>query len=437
MNVSTLTRPTAPRAAVAIGVLLVAVLIACNGVQSVPVAVKPNPPTPVTPIAPTPPPTVWLACAHEYAGCSFVGLRDVRYVLGGKVIATKSFFGGLESCNGGQMGIVDRDSLGDFGQALCEYTSTYKTATLQNPMPGMSGLGATVTVPLGNPGFTSARVKATDDSGVQSDIGSFRVPCGVSHFNFDDPMVHPGKPGASHLHMFFGNSDTNANSTADSLANSGASTCAGGTLDRTAYWVPALIDSSGNVIMPESEIFYYKTGYLGIKPSDVQAMPKGLRMISGNSASTQGEGHNWGCGDPYIGHFASIQEVLKDPRCGPGHQLVLGIDFPQCWDGKNLDSSNHRSHMANPENGACPSSHPVALPVITYNIRFTIPEGNTHAWHLSSDMYDYAALGGGRSAHADWWDGWDQDIMKAWITNCDQASKDCHGYLLGDGRTLY
>jgi hypothetical protein len=52
-------------------------------------------------------------------------------------------------------------------------------------------------------------------------------------------------------------------------------------------------------------------------------------------------------------------------------------------------------------------------------------------------MYDYSSKGGGFSAHADWWNGWDVDTEKTWIENCDNASKDCHGYLLGDGTTLY
>ena len=90
--------------------LLVAVLSACNGVQPVPVAGEPNQnPTTLTPLTPiTPPPTVWLACAKEYAGCGFIGLRDV---LGGKVIATKSFFGGFELCNADHMGIQITENL--------------------------------------------------------------------------------------------------------------------------------------------------------------------------------------------------------------------------------------------------------------------------------------------------------------------------------------
>lgn len=410
---------------------LIFVLIACQNAT----ITNPNNPPPTSPPPPaTPPaPTGWVFCAKEYSGCSFSGLRDVRFVLDGKE-TIRSFYGGLDYCKEYNFGLAT----GGSGAAKCEYASTYKTETIQNPMPGMGGLGTTVTLPLGHPGYDGPRVEATNDHGAPSDIGAFRVPCSVSHFAFDDPIVSPGKPGASHLHMFFGNSGTDANSTADSIAKSGNSTCAGGTLNRTAYWVPALIDGSGNIVLPDSAIFYYKTGYLGIKPADVKPMPEGLRMISGdkNLSSAQGQG-NWGCEEVYIGHKDSIQDVLNDGRCVPGNHVQLGIDFPQCWDGVNLDSADHKSHMANPVNNACPSSHPVPIPVITFNVRFPIPEGGAKGWHLSSDMYDYATNGGGFSAHGDWWNGWDVDTKNTWIKNCNNASKDCHGYLLGDGRTLY
>jgi Domain of unknown function (DUF1996) len=405
-------------------------LIGCNtGAQNT----TPIKPPGVSP-QPTPPaPISWVFCAKEYSGCQFNGLRDVRFVLNGKT-TVKAFYDELFLCNNDAFDLPE----GGSGQAYCEYESTYKRQTIKNPMPGMSGLGETVTIPMGHPGFDGPRVKATDDRINDSDIGAFRVPCAVSHFAFDDPIVSPGKPGASHLHMFFGNSSTDANSTADSIAKSGNSTCAGGTLDRTAYWVPAMIDRAGNVIVPDSAIFYYKTGYLGIKPADVKPMPAGLRIISGdkNLSSAQGQGH-WDCVETYIGHKDSIQDVLNDARCGPGNHVQLSVSFPQCWDGVNPDSPDHKSHMANPVGGACPSSQPVPIPEITFNVRFPIPAGGTQDWHLSSDMYDYAKLGGGFSAHADWFDGWDQDTEKTWIENCDNASKDCHAYLLGDGRTLY
>jgi hypothetical protein len=43
------------------------------------------------------------------------------------------------------------------------------------------------------------------------------------------------------------------------------------------------------------------------------------------------------------------------------------IIFPTCWDGKNLDSPDHRSHMAYSGGAAlagasCPSTHPIRVP---------------------------------------------------------------------------
>src|ERR1044072_2117778 len=65
---------------------------------------------------------------------------------------------------------------------------------------------------------------------------NFFSNCRFSHFANDDPIVHPGKPGASHPHTFFGNSSTNAASTLESLRASGT-TCSV-KADKAAYWAP-------------------------------------------------------------------------------------------------------------------------------------------------------------------------------------------------------
>lgn len=50
------------------------------------------------------------------------------------------------------------------------------------------------------------------------------------------------------------------------------------------------------------------------------------------------------------------------------------VIFPSCWDGKNLDSPDHRSHMAYTPTGRalagdeCPVSHPVRVPQVMYEI---------------------------------------------------------------------
>jgi hypothetical protein len=50
------------------------------------------------------------------------------------------------------------------------------------------------------------------------------------------------------------------------------------------------------------------------------------------------------------------------------------ITFPTCWDGVNLDTPDHKSHVAYPSSGSyestgpCPSTHPVHLPQVMYEV---------------------------------------------------------------------
>ena len=56
--------------------------------------------------------------------------------------------------------------------------------------------------------------------------------------------------------------------------------------------------------------------------------------------------------------------------------IRASIVFPSCWDGKSLDSPDHRSHVAYSPNGAvlanaaCPQSHPVRIPQLMYEMQW-------------------------------------------------------------------
>jgi hypothetical protein len=78
---------------------------------------------------------------------------------------------------------------------------------------------------------------------------SLKIECNASHTAADDPIVFPGRPGAAHLHEFFGNTSTNASSTYASMVGK-PTTCpfAG---DTAGYWMPALFNSSGQRIPGE------------------------------------------------------------------------------------------------------------------------------------------------------------------------------------------
>lgn len=288
-------------------------------------------------------------------------------------------------------------------------------------------------------GSGSPRVRSTSEVAQRAGdgVGAFRTVCEPTHMNYDDPIVYPGQPGRSHLHTFFGNTAVNGNSTADSIRGAGNSSCRGGTLNRSAYWVPSMVDMRTNrAVMPSASNFYYKTGYQGVRPADIRPFPAGLRMIAGD-AKNSGPGGRFGQAWRFHCHPSGTGFGPSIPNCGAGQEVVQEIFFPQCWDGRNLDSPDHKSHMAyaNPSRPGCPSSHPVPLPEITYNIHYRVSEANqaTH-WRLSSDTYAGPA---GYSSHGDWWNGWDQGTMETFVRTCNNQALDCKSHLLGDGRAIY
>ena len=317
---------------------------------------------------------------------------------------------------------------------------------LQSTDPALTATAMVATVPAIDAtkipkaavGYSTEMLAPTSQQPMYTDIGAFRTVCEFSHMSFDDPIVYPGQPGRSHLHAFFGNTGINANSTVESVATSGNSTCRGGTANRTGYWVPAIIDTrDGTPVKPDSLITYYKTGYRGIAPAAVQPMPAGLRMIAGDSTATSPTAGGiaiFNCFAPATGQGPKTVELPT--TCPVGNTIWATVTFPQCWDGVNLDSPDHKSHMAYPVDGACPKSHPVPFPEVTLNFAYTVTDAAAVArWRLASDNYD-PSIPAGYSLHADWFNGWKPEIMGSFIRNCDQASRDCFAHLLGNGQMM-
>ncbi len=260
--------------------------------------------------------------------------------------------------------------------------------------------------------------------------GNFRIGCRYSHMNYDDSIVFPGQPGRAHLHVYFGNTGSNAFSTAQSLLTSGNSTCDGGTSNRSSYWLPAMIDAGNRAVVPAGMGVYYKSGYQGIEPQEISpTFPNGLKIIAGDARATGPQSVapvSWEC-------RATGERSAAIPACPQGSYLQGHVEFPQCWDGINLDSPDHQSHMAYGRNGGCPASHPVALPDITLNIDYVVGAGGTAGWRLSSDMYSGP---GGYSLHADIITAWDPAISSQWLNNCTRQNADCGVGQISDTQML-
>jgi hypothetical protein len=316
------------------------------------------------------------------------------------------------------------------GEHPAGHDHAHGSGTQVTPLSALGPYINNAKIPAAKPGYSTLRVSNTTEQVGEGDgSGSFRTVCTYSHMNYDDAIVFPGQPGMAHLHTYLGNTLANAHSTAKSLATTGNSTCRGGIGNRSAYWVPALIDAAGVPQAPLEAHIYYKTGY-AIAPDKIKAFPQGLRVIAGDAKASGPQSHTyWGCWDNYIGHPSSI------PNCGDGNRIVMIIDLPQCWDGKNLDSTDHKSHMAYPQGRNCPSTHPVAIPEISFNVLYR-QKGSVSGWRLSSDMYD-TSKPGGYSAHGDWVAGWDQKFVDSFVKNCLNPAKECRSHLLGNGQQIY
>jgi Domain of unknown function (DUF1996) len=420
----------------------------------------------------------WVPCARQGQHCAFNGRHNVRYGVTGRYV-TRIFSDGVHcdfrqfgarkirsatcafdanapaAANGGAAGgpaAAGSSAAGTNGGHMMAgagaagsgpVTGTAGSAPVDHSGHTAAGSGGTAgsapamlgpyidmsAIPAGNTGKSTVSITNTSEAPSASDgTGQFRTSCTFSHMAKDDPLVFPGKPGAAHLHAFFGNTAVDAYSTQDSIRNTGNSTCRGGIANRSSYWVPALIDAQGKPVKPLSMDVYYKSGYNGIAPSAIKPFPSGLRVIAGSAKASSAQEHAfWECHGKYNGHPGSI------PQCPGAEAIKMMVEFPQCWDGKNLDSPDHASHMAYPSGNKCPSTHPVAIPAITFNVLY--PVRDTTGWHLSSDMYDQSKPGG-FSGHADWFEGWDPTVAEAFVKNCVNPAVDCHSHLLGDGRQI-
>lgn len=255
-----------------------------------------------------------------------------------------------------------------------------------------------------------------------------RVYCGISHFAFDDPVVHPNKPDAAHLHMFWGNTASNAFSNLETLFSDGLSSCEGGLKNKSSYWMPAVFNELDEVVLPENVISYYKSfgSTPGFDRSAIKPIPNGLQMLTTKQVKNSG---SW--------NF-SIESGIDNGR----ESISMRLLFPNCLsvnqDGSPiLKSANNISHLAFADgsgetSGDCPASHPYRMPQLSYNLVFAIPMNS--GWYLASD---HNTAMQGQSLHADYIAAWDETTMNR-IVQCNRESRrECEFVSYENGTALF
>ncbi len=315
-----------------------------------------------------------------------------------------------------------------------------------NGTSDMAGHIALDQLPKGDPILATSRLLLDPgpvDKFSSDGSGNFRIVCAFSHMSYDDPIALPGQPGAAHLHTFFGNAGTNYASTHASLTDPSAqSTCPGGGANKSAYWLPTLMNGSTPVV-PNILGVYYKSALVP-NAGTVQDIPQGMRMIAGDKNNLTGQNNlivYWACsGQPY-----AVNTTI--PACPAGHQVEMDVLFPQCWDGTNLDSANHNSHLRYPGvqdpkpagtlgnyGDGCSKEigYTNPIPAITVKAFWIVPAEGSANLRLSSDLP--GALPGA-SAHADYMEGWDRTIEARFAQHCIREARDTSNSLC-DGSIL-
>lgn len=280
------------------------------------------------------------------------------------------------------------------------------------PGPSDAGGPAGARADDGRTPGTTAVASVAVDAPAPLRRGEFVAKCPFSHRSPDDPLVHPhhdgGSVAAAHSHDFYGNTTTDEHSTPMSLLAAGTSTCDLAE-DLSSYWAPTL-SRDGAPVGAQQFAAYYDAAP-GADPAQVAPLPAGLSMIAGNDprpgASPAAAG--WVCGGSRDG-----RPVV--PSCGFGAPLTLRLTFPDCWNGRDLDSADHRRHVAYSAAGACPASHPVPIVRLVLRIRYPV-YGDPSSLTLSSGPL--------ATAHADFMNAWTEAGMREFTDLCIRRQVTC------------
>ncbi|GAB1319985.1 NAD(P)-binding Rossmann-fold containing protein [Madurella fahalii] len=257
-----------------------------------------------------------------------------------------------------------------------------------------------------------------------------------------DPIVEPGKAPSAHVHHIVGGNAFNHTMEGD-IGASPKATCTTCEMseDFSNYWTAAmyfkhpkngsyhLVPVVNNAALAPGTrggmtVYYTQFDFFrdNLEQQPIKAFPPGFRMTVGSPANTNPNekgniGLRYNCLTTLINRGPEMAD-FPTRACPAG--IFAVHHFPACWDGKNLDSPDHQSHMFNTMNRdgfsnapPCPASHPVRMPQVTYETVWDTTKFNG-MWTPGVDKqpFVWSFEGNGYGTHADYLFGWKGDSLQ-------------------------
>ncbi|MFF9102587.1 DUF1996 domain-containing protein [Streptomyces rubrogriseus] len=277
----------------------------------------------------------------------------------------------------------------------------------------------------------------------KASTGSFATRCGVNAeglFNSDNLIAAPGVGnGAHHFHDYVGNQANNALASDEDLA-AGDTSCADQG-DKSSYYWPVLrlqngtdeqdaqspgggIEGNAGEIVTPAEV---TLTFQGNERGEVTEMPRLLRIITGDAKAFVNGNTNanasWSCTG-----FEDRQLKDKYPLCPSGSDVVRTFTFQSCWDGRNIDSANHRTHMAfAAADGSCPEGFravPRLVQRVVYDVAApSLEDGGRTVPLFAVDSFP-EQLHKPVTDHSDFINVFDENLMREMV-ECINSGREC------------
>ncbi|KAG4420538.1 hypothetical protein IFR04_006358 [Cadophora malorum] len=213
-----------------------------------------------------------------------------------------------------------------------------------------------------------------------------RFGCSTISIERLDPLVEPGSVPSAHVHQIVGGNafaPTMSSGANNNISETATCTSCFFSEDFSNYWtavmyfkarngtykrVPIYANAQLEGSTDGMTIYYTQKDFNSNGNKKITAFPPGFRMVVGsptvNTKAGVVKGLAYTCLQTVLTRGAETPDFPTKP-CPAG---IMAIHhFPSCWDGKNVDSPDHQSHMFSTtkggfqEAGPCPASHPWSM----------------------------------------------------------------------------